>query len=487
MKSVLDAVCVAVLLAECACTTSAGNPTTPPGNTDSGAPDGRGAISIDADGGAVVNIELAPLTLRPTFSPSISDYYVACGAGGTQVTLTITDEGGSRSTPVHLQEDGAVVVAGQYWIRCLAHDFPAITVTTHPDAGSPTPGLYLVNSTAFVAVFDTNGTPVWYERGAGVLNLDAPAANTLSYMIGSTAPFGFSVQSQFVVHALDSGSKTDITAVNGPTDGHELQSLPSGNHLLFTYPLESGFDLTGLEKLGPGETIADCMIQEVDPTGAMVWSWLATDHVDPVKESVEPATQMVGGKPVVDVFHCNAIDADSSGNLLVSMRHANAVLYVERSTGKVLWKLNGTSYNKDGAAHVEIDGDPQTQFTMQHDARFRPNGNVSLFDDHGAGTGVARAVEYAIDHTRGTATVAWQFLGTAASQYEGSVRRYADGETVIGWGYVPTDPRILTEVDADGHDVLDIAFAGTNPSYRAVKVPLSQLNLDVLRRTAAVP
>lgn len=498
-KNVLHAACAALLAAECGCSQAPTSTGDKAAYADSGAESRAPGAAIDAssagaaqDAGVaaagqdagVLDIEVSPLALVPPFSTSIFDYYVSCAAGDNPVTITVRDESGPNTISVELEEDHAVVIAGQYWIRCLAHDFPPFTVTKHPDAGSPTPGLYLVNSASFLAVFDTNGTPVWYERGTGVMNVDAPAVDTLSFMTNATAPYGQSLASQFIVYSLDSGAKTTFMAVNGPTDGHEFHALPNGDRLLFTYPIESGFDLTGLEMFGPGETIADCMIQEVDSSGNLVWSWLATDHVDPAKESVEPATNTVNGAPVVDVFHCNSIDTDSTGNLLVSMRHANAVFYIDRSTGKILWKLNGTAYSKDGAALIALAGDPQVEFTMQHDARFRPNGNISLFDDHGAGTGVARGVEYAIDHEAGTATVAWQFLGSAPSQYEGSLRRYADGENVIGWGFVSTDPRSVTEVNANGQDVFDISL-GTNPSYRAVKVPLSQLALDVLRKTAA--
>ncbi len=241
----------------------------------------------------------------------------------------------------------------------------------------------------------------------------------------------------------------------------------------------------GLQTYGPGETIADCVIQEVDPAGNLVWSWRASDHIDPVLESLEPATDTIGGQTIVDVYHCNAIDVDSSGNLLLSSRHANALFYIDRSSGEIVWKLGGSEYSKDGADYIQVMGDPETTFSMQHDARFLPNGDISLFDDHGAGAGVARGVEYAVDFESEVATVAWQFLGIAASQAEGSCRRYADGETVIAWGSNTMDSRVVTEVNAEGQDVLDVSFAPSTPTYRAIKVPLSQLDVSLLRSTVA--
>jgi hypothetical protein len=109
-----------------------------------------------------------------------------------------------------------------------------------------------------------------------------------------------------------------------------------------------------------------------------------------------------------------------------------------------------------------------------------------MFDDHGApsATGVARGVEYALDFTAKTATMTWQYLGKGVSQYEGSFRQYPDGHRVISWGYVPTDPRVITEIDQNGNDVLDIALGGV-VTYRGVKVPLSQLDIGLLRTTTA--
>src|SRR5262245_19443369 len=71
----------------------------------------------------VLWIDLSPLTLTPKFSPSTFDYTVRCSAGPTAATLTVTDTTGMTKTPVTLAEDQLLTVAGQYFIRCLPHDF----------------------------------------------------------------------------------------------------------------------------------------------------------------------------------------------------------------------------------------------------------------------------------------------------------------------------------------------------------------------------
>jgi hypothetical protein len=439
--------------------------------------------SPDAGSTPVTSISVSPLALVPTFSPDVQDYYVRCAAGTNEVHVEVTDAVGTTTTTYDLVPDQALVIRDQYWIRCLPPDFPTIT-TSSPSGKSPTPGYYLLNSTAYGMVLDTRGTPIWYARGSSPANVDAQQTNLISLMPASTAPFGTSPTSDFELHALGAETTTSVRAVGSPTDGHEFRLLSNGDALVFTYPIRADVDLAGLESFGDDELMADCEIQEIDPTGKVVWSWLASDHVDPVTESLEPGVDSLNGQPLIDAFHCNSIDVAANGDLLISMRQTNAVFYVDRGTGDVVWKLGGTAVNKDGAACIRLVDDPEVDFNLQHDARFLPNGDISLFDDHGAGLGVARGVEYAIDHDAGTATVAWQFLGMNASAFEGSFRRYLDGESVIGWGGNAPDTRVVTEVDSDGNDVFDVSFAPQVSPYRAVKVPLSRLDIGMMRVTA---
>ncbi len=462
-----------------------GTATDPP--LQGGAGTSAGSASSDAagaagDDGGVTSITTSPLALYPAFSTIITDYYVRCADGDNALTVTTSTASGDTTRDVTLQPNDATNVDDRYFIRCLPADFPAMTVTTR---GTPTAGYYLANSNNYAMVLDTHGVPVWYARGTSMINVDTPAVDTISLMPNFAPPFGAGSVSNFEIRSLATDLVTVVSAAAGAqTDAHEFRTLPNGDHLLFTTPAQTGVDLTGLNALGNNETIMGCIIQEIDASNNLVWSWDATDHVDPVLESLEPLAVTVGDVSVTDVFHCNSIEVDGSGNLLLSMRHANALFYIDRTTDKVTWKLGGSAYNKDGAALIHVENDAQTTFSMQHDARFRANGNVTLFDDHGAGKGVARGIEYALDHDTGVATPVFQTLGSAAAGYEGSFRRYDDGESVVGWGFVNGDPRFLTEVDAQGNDVLDMAFDDAEVNYRSVKVPTSQFDLATLRASA---
>ena len=477
----------------------------------------------------------APITLVPPFSPQVHDYYVRCEAGDNVLTVSMTASDGAsgllvqpttspslpqQSLSVSVAEGQAIVAAAtdgeataEYWVRCLPHDFPQLQWTPHLQAGATTPGYYLVGSAlqtttsgCYAMVLDDDGVPVWYskaEPGAGwcVFDVDDAVSGAISFDSVVDSP------SQFEIHQLSPLATTRIASPPGVNiDLHDFRPLPNGDYLVISSPLQSGVDLTGMvmpqptggtETLSGPQTIMACDLVELKPDGTIAWSWSATDHFDAVKDSVAPTLTPYGPENnslVIDPFHCNSIDVDpGNGNLLVSAREMSSIFYIEKSTGKVLWKMGGATYSKDGATYVSV-ADP---FALQHDARFQPDwssasgggsGHISLFDDESYTTTPARAVVYDVAvgdaGATGTATVSWQYKGATSSVAMGSFRIMPDGSRVIGWGLVQGGG--FTEVDAAGDDLLDFAFADSNTTYRAIKVPLGAYDLGVLRSTAGV-
>ncbi|MGZ3452541.1 MAG: aryl-sulfate sulfotransferase [Polyangiales bacterium] len=459
--------------------------------------DASGTASLDS-------LKVEELALSPAFSPDTHDYVVRCAAGGSSLTVTATAADGvaisvakspvasGDPASVDVVENDAIVVEAargdaksSYWIRCLPHDFPALSVSR---PRTPSPGYYLTGNTVlgageagFVMALDTNGTPVWYRRtgiGAGYVTANGKDRVIYSPVLGPT--FGVDPKGAWTTLDLASGATSSITAVPGPTDHHEVLPIASGHFLVQSYPRRTGFDLSSR---GSSTTdIADCEIQDVAPDGTVVWVWLASDHFDVAKEStfLEEHTDL--GAPLVDGFHCNSIDVFPDGDLLVSARHMDAIFRVSRSTGKVVWKLGGVASNKDGAQLLTLADDPTGGFHRQHDARVLPSGEVSMFDNHGPAVGPARALHLAIDTTAGTGTITWSYDGPAGSGAMGSNRLLDDGAHVIGWGMIGVTPAIaFTEIDSTKATVLEVSFPGGSRAYRALKVPTDAFDLDVLR------
>jgi hypothetical protein len=497
----------------------------------------------------------APLTLVPPFAPQTHDYYVRCAAGANPLTVKMTASSGAKSSlrqpttspsqpsqtlSLIVKENQAIVAAAtnetatrEYWVRCLPHDFPEIQMTTHVAAGTLTPGYYLVGNYApipgtgcYAIVLDGNAVPVWYFLAQhGYLNdVDHLVSGSISF-----AHYTPGVEQNFEFHQLSPVVTTYVEPEDTVLDEHELRILPNGHYLVIASPVRTGVDLTGVsvtladggvETFGPDASIQDCNLAEFDPTtGHVFWTWIGYDHLDPVKDStvsVISYNQVTGpgGELVVDSFHCNSIDVDDNGNLLVSARHMDSIFYIERATGLILWKMGGSPYTKDNAAYVTV-ADP---FYRQHDARLQPgwsatcaggSGQISLFDDETFESAPARAVVYdvivgagagasdggasgcagggAVDGgDAGTATVSWQHKGVANSIGLGSFRILADGSRTIGWGAGAPNP-VFTEVDVKGNELFEVDFVDGNGSYRAIKVPKAALDLDAMRQSVGLP
>jgi len=263
---------------------------------------------------ALASLTVSPYELRPDFSPAISDYAVVCSPGTNQLTLDMTATAGgavalsapmatswapSASLSVSLVENQAVVVlardAGglvqQYWIRCLPHDFPLLVPNPHPEAGTPMPGWYFIGNLfvatgfgAYAMVIDANGTPIWYHATTAAEANPTVVTPLPDSTVGITTSSNPSIGT---LYGLETSTTRSLDTVGIPLNNHELRLLPNGDYLLISYPTLTGVDLTGLQSYGPDSAMIDCAVQEVDPPGNLVWDWRASDHVDPVKESVE--------------------------------------------------------------------------------------------------------------------------------------------------------------------------------------------------------
>ena len=464
--------------------------------------------------GPLVALATTNVALQPAFDPGVHDYVMHCGANNTRFRLSFTAAPGgtaqvvaplatapasSDNPRIVLAENQAVVVRDRGGSdRGLLDPVPPTRLPRdpgHPSDGTDVAGLVHHGERRargprrrLPMILDGNGTPVWYRRSPGGAFAAQVGPTLISF--GHIAGPGFNIDpsAKYQIYDLATRTTTTIGTVGAPLDLHDIQRLANGNYLLESYPLVRGVDLTGLQTFGPGSTIADCMVQEVTPAGAPVWTWRATDHFPPAQSSTFPSLVKVAGEDVVDVYHCNSLDADAQGHVLVSARHMDSVFEVSRATGAVLWKLGGTAANTDGAQILGLVGDGEGGFFRQHDARFLPNGHISMFDNHTGEPSGARGVEYALDLNAGTATQVFQFRATANSGFMGSFRRNSDGTSVIGWGGLNDNSfRFLTEIDAAGRDLLDMRFPSGTLAYRAVKVPPATFDVTMFARDRRAP
>jgi hypothetical protein len=458
------------------------------------------------------------LGINPVFSTSATDYYVTCPGSANAITVTMTAAPGSTIQLIQPMMTAPTVAASimvnvavnglieaqvtdegstqQYYIRCLPSNFPQYSVQAHSDAGTPTPGYYLIGNIldtaeggGYAMALNAAGVPLWYhvtKTGLGAINVQNLAPGTISFVPYLEESTGL-VTGQVELHDLLTATTTYVAPSGTPLDMHEFQIDPStGLYMVISDVVKTGINLTGLQSYGSDEDMIDCLITEFDGSGNVTWSWDAYDHFDPVKVSTFPTDDFVGTGNAVNPFHCNALDIQANGDVLVSGRAMDSVFYISRATGDVVWKMGGPQFSLDpGTVFLDITGDPQGGPHRQHDARMQPGGaSFSVFDDETGLSGPARAVVYDFDVTTASATMQWQYVGTTTSDDMGSFRISADGSRVIGWGYTGGDHPAFTEISTAGEDILDFTFVDSNTTYRAVKVPTSAFDITLLRATA---
>jgi hypothetical protein len=224
-----------------------------------------------------------------------------------------------------------------------------------------------------------------------------------------------------------------------------------------------------------GAEVVGYAIQELDQNKNVVFQWRTLDHF-----ALTDATGIDLTATWIDYAHCNAIDVDTDGNLLLSTRHFSEITKINRETGDIIWRLGG----KNNQFRFVNDS---VGFSYQHAVRRIDNGNITLFDNGDFHVPpYSRAVEYAVDTAQKTATLVWQYRNTpdAFGYAMGYVQRLPNGNTLIGWG--AGNPTV-TEVSPSGNKVFEMTFDEGVYSYRAFRYDWQPLISSAPRAEVGTP
>jgi hypothetical protein len=335
---------------------------------------------------------------------------------------------------------------------------PTLTVNTRTN---PAPGYLFVASLNGPGqrgplIVDDHGRVVWFRPvNDVVVNFRRQVYRgkpVLTWWEGTISDTGVGEGEGVIVDATYR-EVARVRAGNGlKADVHELLLTPRGTALITAYASVTA-DLRPVG--GPAEQpTLDSIVQEVDVrTGAVLFEWRSLAHV-PITDSYAPILDPY------DYFHVNSIDVDVDGDLLVCARNTSAVYKLDRSSGKVLWRLGGKS--------SDFTMGPGAFFMYQHDARGHADGTLTVFDDGpGPSSEQARALRLGLDLGGMHAVVLQQYTHPAPLVVSamGNAQFLADDGVVVGWG---TEPYI-TEFGSGGDVRFDAKFDGNAWNYRAYR------------------
>ncbi len=308
-------------------------------------------------------------------------------------------------------------------------------------------------------ILDDDGEPVYYEsQAANRYDFKLQPDGRLTYFTtaGGEAAFVALDDGYRIVREIKAGRDPE-TGETYRIDLHDLQVLENGHALLLIHDVRT-VDMSGLAPGGSEEAaVVGCTIQEIDNHNRVVFQWQSWDHFA-ISDTYEPLTN----NPLRYV-HCNSIEEDSDGNLLLSSKNLHEITKIDRQTGAIIWRMGGR--------HNEFTFVNDTGFTVQHDARRLENGRLTVYDNADFERQPSRGVEYQVDELNRRVVKTTEFLKTPAPYgwSMGNMQRLPNGNTLIGWG--SSSEPVLTEFDADGRRILELKTNDRMVSYRAFRFP----------------
>lgn len=420
---------------------------------------------------------------------------VAVGSAEPRAGVTLVDPG------AHPGENFTLTVSGgdarrTYEVRCLPADFPS---WRFEPVRPLQPGLFTVGFRAsrdarpWLIVFDHEGAPRWWYSPAtralwGQILNGGEVAWARSFGDG----YGLDPRMAHEIRSL-SGKLIRVVRTKGEiVDGHEFRQLDNGNFLVATYAPAAKIDLRRFG--GPRSASAVFgEVQEIDPHGRVAWRWNSRGRIgfDETgrwwRNVLSNAKHSARGVTTYDPVHINSIAPRGADEVVVSMRHTDAVYGIERSSGEIAWKLGGT----ETAASLRTVGDPAVKlFGGQHDAQVEQNGDVSIYDNGKDRPRRPRVVSYRLDLEKRTATYLGQLNEPRirTSHCCGSARPLAGGGWLVSWG----DNPLVTAFDGEGRTAFRLQLAAS--TFRAVPVPEGATNageldraMEAMERPAAQP
>jgi hypothetical protein len=333
---------------------------------------------------------------------------------------------------------------------------------------APHDGFNLVDPSfrSALMIFDKNGESLFFKGLAGNSNQFFNFVFDFKLQPNGQLSFHNQASPNTKHYVIDSTLRiVDSVEVQLPyfSDAHELLLLPDGSKLVMGYEyqtmnLDTLFTVDGFQ-MSTQTTVEGGVIFIYDSNNNIIFQWSGFDYFDISDMDYTNLTTI----DFVDFMHANSIVLDNDGNLIVSLRNFNEVVKINRQDSSIIWRLGGKH------SDFTFVDDTLFGFKLQHHAQLMPNGNITILDN---GTyhnpPVARALEYALDETNGTATLVWEHKNNIESISIGSQQVLPNGNRLINWGAdINAFFSPIIEVTDNFEEVLSINLPPGYFSYRA--------------------
>jgi arylsulfotransferase ASST len=246
--------------------------------------------------------------------------------------------------------------------------------------------------------------------------------------------------------------------VRQPDHHHDGRLLPNGNILLLC-ATEMPDDVARKVQGGrPGTEEHGKMwgdyVVEMTKDGRTVWEWRSWEHLDPARDVITAVQD-----ERAEWMHGNGLNEHPDGNFLVSFRNISTIIKVERSTGRILWKL--------GAPPL----------SGSHAPTPLANGNILIFDNGPHRLDQSMPFSRVIEVNPATNEIAWKYQEPTAMNFYSprisNAQRLPNGNTLINEGSFGR----FFEVTSEG----EVVWEYVNPYFGPPTASAKMQNNNVFR------
>ncbi|HZS58386.1 MAG TPA: aryl-sulfate sulfotransferase [Gemmatimonadaceae bacterium] len=325
--------------------------------------------------------------------------------------------------------------------------------------------------TATAIAYDSIGRVRWYRVFPGFFSTDIKLQKNGHYTAALSVAGGAQVvPGQYVEFTPDGNIVKTYNVPVGDPDGHEFyltgDSISGYTSHMWGYTGARAMDLSSLSVFG-GKTNEEeygHTLFRLAPNGQPEFAYTTWNYYD-VTDWIEPTCCA----PLGDFDHPNVLEFTPDSNYLLSFRNFGAIVKIDRFTGQKMWQIGGAH------ATFTIQNDPLGFFSGEHNVHFLPNGDLLVYDNglrhvpqH------TRVVEYALDETRKTATMVWEYepQPMVFTSFIGSAERLLNGNTLVGFGAAGQ----VDEIDTENNLLARASFTTASNGkaslfYRAYRLP----------------
>jgi len=357
----------------------------------------------------------------------------------------------------------------------LPTDFPPFEIFT---VNNPAPGVMLFSARGqgygpYLIMADSAGNVIRYKRATGNTSNFAVHPSGLITFNTIVQPY-FKAYSEARIYIAD----TSLTVIDSIISGngfipspHTSEMLANG-HIVFSSFEANHVDMSKVvEKGNPNAIVAGAILVEVDNDKNVVFQWRSWDYIE-ISDTYQPINDFLNIVTLYSNF--NSVAVTPEGDYLICNRLLSEITKVSRETGEIIWRLGG-KHNEFTFPNESHEYAP-VFFSMQHDIRILPNGNITIFDNgEQYNPKSSRAVEYKIDEKLKIAQKVWEYKPpfNIFASANASAQRLPNGNTIIGWGNTVNDPikRDITEVTPSGQITFDMAMPKNAIAFKALKFP----------------